>query len=326
MTNPASRQRATPAETRSRRERVAGILFNDLWQTRRARWINGFIVALIVLNVIAVIAESDVRLALPYARLFRTFELASVIIFSIEYALRVWSCPNSQRWGESSVSRSRMRFMTSINGLIDLLAIAPFYLSLLLPVDLRFLRILRLLRILKLTNYSDTIGIFVRVLRREARALVGAVFVMVSMVLFAACLMFLFENKAQPEAFSSIAQAIWWAAVTLTTVGYGDITPITFGGKMLAMVIMVLGVGTVALPAAMLAARFSDEIQTQRDEIEAKVAEAMDDGVVDPKERAAIEALGKELGLPVEHIDKLIDLQKTLHAQEMRCPHCGKRL
>jgi voltage-gated potassium channel len=114
--------------------------------------------------------------------------------------------------------------------------------------------------------------------------------------------------------------------VTLTTVGYGDITPITFGGKMLAMVIMVLGVGTVALPAAMLAARFSDEIQTQRDEIEAKVAEAMDDGIVDPKERAAIEALGKELGLPVEHVDKLIDLQKTLHAQGMRCPHCGKRL
>ena len=149
---------------------------------------------------------------------------------------------------------------------------------------------------------------------------------MISLVLFAACLMYMLENPAQPEAFSSIAQAIWWAAVTLTTVGYGDITPITFGGKMLGIVIMVLGVGTVALPAAMLAARFGDEIQAQRDELEAKVAESLDDGVLDPAERTAVEKLGQELGLPAAHVNKMIELQKQLHVDAGQCPHCGKKL
>ncbi len=308
------------------RQRVATVLWNDLWLTRRARWINGFIVALIVLNVIAVIAESDQRLAVPHAGLFRSFELFSVVIFTLEYILRIWSCPDGVRYGHLGEWRSRLRFVISLNGLIDFFAIAPFFLSLLLPVDLRFLRILRLLRILKLTHYSDTIGVFVRVLSREARALAAASLAMVSLVLFAACLMFMLENEAQPQAFSSIAQSIWWAAVTLTTVGYGDITPITFGGKMLGIVIMVLGVGTVALPAAMLAARFGDEIQAQRDELEAKVAESLDDGVLDNAERAAVEKLGAELGLPAAHVDKMIELQKQLHVDGKQCPHCGKRL
>jgi len=326
LANPIEQPAGTPEERSALRQRVATVLWNDLWLTRRARWINGSIVALILLNVMAVIAESDNRLAIPYATLFRRFELLSVVVFTLEYLMRIWSCPDGIRYGHLGAWQSRWRFIFSFNGLIDFFAIAPFFLSLLLPVDLRFLRILRLLRILKLTTYSDTIGVFARVLKREGRALAAASLAMVSLVLFAACLMYMLENPAQPEAFSSIAQAIWWAAVTLTTVGYGDITPVTFGGKMLGIVIMVLGVGTVALPAAMLAARFGDEIQAQRDELEAKVAESLDDGVLDPAERAAVEKLGAELGLPAAHVDKMIELQKQLHVDAGQCPHCGKKL
>ena len=154
----------------------------------------------------------------------------------------------------------------------------------------------------------------------------AALMVMLILMVLASSGIYWAEHLAQPEVFRSIPASMWWTMVTLTTVGYGDITPVTFGGKMLGIVIMVLGVGTVALPAAMLAARFGDEIQAQRDELEAKVAESLDDGVLDPAERAAVEKLGAELGLPAAHVDKMIELQKQLHVDAGQCPHCGKRL
>jgi voltage-gated potassium channel len=138
--------------------------------------------------------------------------------------------------------------------------------------------------------------------------------------------MFTMEHTTQPENFSSIAQAIWWAVVTLTTVGYGDITPITFGGKLLGIIIMLLGVGAMALPAGILAARFTEELASRREVMEGKVMEALKDGTLDADEAVAIERLQQELGLSTEEVRRIVSLQ-TKHMQRHNfCPHCGESL
>ena len=170
--------------------------------------------------------------------------------------------------------------------MIDLLAIAPFFLALFFPIDLRYLRLFRLLRLLKLSHYFDGLNMFLTVLGREIGAIAGAILTLLVLIIISACLMFSIENSAQPGQFDSVAQAIWWSVVTLTTVGYGDITPVTFLGKFVAMIIMLLGVCTMALPAGILAAKFTEELQSRRELMHARVLDALRDGVLDAGEKA----------------------------------------
>jgi voltage-gated potassium channel len=214
--------------------------------------------------------------------------------------------------------------MWSPVALIDLLAILPFYLGFLFKADLRFLRILRLLRLLKLGHYFPGIDVFLYVLRVQLPALAAASLVMVVLILFSACLMFMLEGGAQPDAFGTVGSAIWWAVVTLTTVGYGDITPVTTLGKVLGTVIMLLGVGTVALPAAMLAGRFSEEIQARRGQLETLIARYIGDGQLDAEEQEEIRRLGRDLGMPEEAVDQIVAGQQAKAGRVIKCPHCGR--
>lgn len=291
-----------------------------------SRLVRNVIVALIIMNGFAVVLESNQILYAHYKEWFNAFELFSVGVFTLEYLARVWVSTEKAHLQGKSKLQARLSYMTSPMALVDLLAIAPFYLSLFIPIDLRYLRFFRLMRLLKLSHYFDGLQVFSSVLRREAGAIAGALLCMLILIIISACLMFTVENAAMPGHFESITQAIWWAVVTLTTVGYGDVTPVTFGGKMLGIAIMLLGVGTMALPAGILAARFSEELQSRREMIKQRVIEAFRDGIMDVNERSVIDQLQQELGLSADVVERMISEHKHAAAQINYCPHCGESL
>ncbi|NND66428.1 MAG: ion transporter [Halioglobus sp.] len=295
-------------------------------ESTRCRAFQSFIVALIVLNGVAVILESNQSIHGAYSRQFYAFEIFSVIIFTVEYLSRVWACTENDRFSGLPGWRARLSYIFSPMALIDLLAIAPFYLSLFIAIDLRYLRFFRLLRLLKLSHYFDGLKIFSEVIKGEASAISSALLTMLILIIVSACLMFSVEAAAQPDHFDSIIEAIWWAVVTLTTVGYGDITPITFAGKLLAIAIMLLGIGTMALPAGILAARFSEELQIRREYLRAEVAEMFSDGVLDADERAAIDSMQRKLGVSRSVLERLLAEHRQAAKRCNYCPNCGEKL
>jgi voltage-gated potassium channel len=223
------------------------------------RFVNVFIVVLIFLNAFAFAAETVDGLAVRYDPYFRAFNIFSVAVFSIEYLLRLWSAVDIPMLSRMKPWKARLRFATRPIMLIDLFAVLPFYFSWLVPVDLRVLRVLRLFRLLKLVRYSPALQTLGRVVENEYRALLGALLIILVLLLFASTAAYFLEREAQPDKFGSVPAAAWWALATLTTVGYGDIVPVTPLGKMLGGVVMLLGVGMIALPVAIIATGFNQE-------------------------------------------------------------------
>ena len=292
-------------------------------QSSKAKLINIFLIILIIVNVFAVILESDKNISARYSEEFMLFELFSVSIFSVEYLLRLWTCVESFRFKEYSTVQARIHYIFSPIALIDLLAILPFFISLFLTVDLRYLRLIRVLRLLKLTHYFKGFTVFLTVLRKELKSITAAIMVMMFLVIIAAGLMYTLENEAQPEVFGNILHSLWWAVVTMTTVGYGDVTPVTLLGKMVATFIMLIGVGLVALPAGMLAARFGDELRERKRNLDAHIKHALADGVIDEDEYSELEELASQLEISPDDLDRNIALLKKNHHGE-KCPYCGK--
>lgn len=228
-----------------------------------------FILAMILLNVAAVVLETEEELVAGYAVYFDTFEDFSLVVFTIEYILRLWTCNLLKAF--QSPFTGRLRYAITPMALIDLLAILPFLLPrlFLVDLDLRFIRILRLfrlLRLLKLGRYSESLRVLGNVIKARKEDLAIAGMVVAIVLVFASSIMYLVENEAQPKAFSSILSSMWWGVATLTTVGYGDIYPVTPLGKALGAVIAVSGVGLFALPAGILASGFASELQRNSQE------------------------------------------------------------
>lgn len=231
---------------------------------RSGGFVDHLIMVLIVLNVLAVMLETVDSVYAEYATEFYWFEASSVVIFSVEYISRLWSAtehPDYQHpiWG-------RLRYAISPYMLIDLLAIVPFFFGAIL--DLRFLRALRLLRFLrlfKLARYSNSIQLFARVLRLKREELVITSVVGGIILLMSSSLMYFAERGGQPEEFSSIPASLWWGVITLTTVGYGDVTPVTIAGQVLGAVIAITGIGLFALPASILASGFIEAARGKTD-------------------------------------------------------------
>jgi voltage-gated potassium channel len=217
------------------------------------------IIILIILNAIAFAADTVPALAERYAVQFEVFNVFSVIVFTIEYVLRVWSSVEIPMLSRLPRWQARLRFATRPMMIIDLLAFFPWYLHWMYPMDLRVLRLFRLFRLLKLVRYSPALQTLGRVIADEYRALLGALLVILVLLLFSATAMYYLEREAQPDKFGSIPDAAWWALATLTTVGYGDVVPVTPWGKLLGGVVMLLGVGMIALPVAIIATGFSQE-------------------------------------------------------------------
>jgi voltage-gated potassium channel len=229
------------------------------------RGINWFLIGLICLNILAVVLETVGSVYRPHAGAFDRFEIFSVAVFTVEYALRIWSCTEDPRYRRPFVGR--LRFAVRPLVLIDLLAILPFYLPLVMLLNtrvLRAVRLIRLFRLFKASRYSRSLNTLRHVLRAKRDELLVTLLLVLVVLLLVSSLMYAVENEAQPEKFSSIPEAMWWGMMTLTTVGYGDIYPVTPLGKFCGMAIALLGVGVFALPAGILGSGFVDEIQKHK--------------------------------------------------------------
>jgi voltage-gated potassium channel len=224
------------------------------------RAVDIFIVTLIGLNILALILESVGTIAIRFGTAFRAFEAASVAVFTVEYLLRIWSATAEPRYSYPVTGRLRKAAHPMV--VIDALAILPFYLPA-LGVDLRFLRALRMLRIfriLKIGRYSRATQVIGRVLIRKKEELVVTLAAVGLLLILGSSILFLLEHDAQPDAFSSIPAAMWWGVATLSTVGYGDIYPITGAGRLVGAMVALLGIGLFALPAGILGGAFLEEI------------------------------------------------------------------
>lgn len=319
----------------SLRKFVYNNLHNDDYETWFSRSINYLLIILIIGNVIAVLLESVNDIYKAYQIYFDIFENLSIVIFSAEYLLRFWSVvekdPFMPAW------KARLKWITSGAAIIDLLAILPAYLNFLVHIDLRFLRILRLLRLLKLTRYFVSLQILLRVIEREKGSFQAVIFILLIMIVMSAAGVYVVESRAQPSVFSSIPASMWWAVVTLTTVGYGDVTPITPLGRFLGALITILGVGLAALPAGILANGLANELEQRKQKLELKFREmVINDKDIDlVTDQDKIEELRKHVGLTVEQThDILLQLLREQKEQELKeereqycyCPHCGKKL
>lgn len=227
--------------------------------------VNVFLTVVIFLNTIAIILHTVPAIRRSFNQLFLDFEVFSVIVFTIEYILRLWSCVENDAY-KHPIS-GRIRFVFSVWGLIDLLAILPFFVSFLMT-DLGFIRILRLLRMLRLfrvSRYFHALRVIQRVIRDKQEELVLSMVFIIFLLIISSSLVYYVEHDAQPYAFTSIPESMWWGVNTMTTVGYGDLHPITVMGKLLGGVIAILGVSIFALPTGILASGFAEQIRSQRE-------------------------------------------------------------
>jgi len=230
-----------------------------------SRVFDTFIISLILLNIIAIILETIESLSFRFFHFFKIFEIFSVVIFTIEYVLRIWSCVTDSKYKHPISGRTK--FIITPLALIDLIAILPFYLPMLISIDLRFiraLRLIRLFRLFKLARYSVAIKLFGKVIKNKKEELYITAFIIFILLIISSSLLYSVECEAQPDVFSSIPAAMWWGVATLTTVGYGDIYPITPLGKFLGAIISLLGIGLFALPAGLLSAGFIEEIRKSK--------------------------------------------------------------
>ena len=220
-----------------------------------------FLVLLIILNTVAVVLSSYDNINDKYGKILDFFGFFSIFMFTLEYFLQIWV--SDLRYKEGSKFSKRLKFIFSFYGLVDLIAILPFYFHFLLPVDLRSVRLLQLFRVfmsLKLGRISKSLKIViltVNSVKSELFIIIFADFVIISLL---AIFVYYFEHEVQPENFQNIGQALWWAVMTLTTVGYGDIYPVTTMGKILSSVASLIGIGVIALPSTILGYAFMQRI------------------------------------------------------------------
>lgn len=249
------------AQIKTLRRRIYEVIDTAHGESWASRIFDAFIVVLILSNVAAFVAETVPALRATWERQFLYFEGFSVAVFTVEYLLRLWTAVEVPYLARTAPWKARVKLARQPALLIDLFAILPFYLSGLFAIDLRVLRTLRLLRFLKLSRYSPAMYTLVRVLSNERRALLGAGLLLSAALLFSATLMYYAEGEAQPEKFGSVPQSAWWAIATLTTVGYGDTTPITALGKVIGGLTMITGLCILALPVAIISTGFAQELQ-----------------------------------------------------------------
>lgn len=277
--------------------RVFEILTDPPDDDRLGNYISGAILILIAVNVLVCILETVESLGQAWGAFFYYFELGSVAVFSVEYLLRLWSCTSSPAY--QGVLTGRWRLVRRPLYLVDLLAILPLYLQAFLPgLDLRFVRALRLFRLFRLFRFGklqESVQMFAVVIRRRRDELIISFAVVFISVVVISYIMFMIEHEAQPDAFSSVPASMWWGIITMTTIGYGDLAPITVPGQLLGGIVGFLGLCVLALPISIIGAGFIHELQ----------ARARD-------ERLAEWERTKDLGVA--------------QTQELRCPHCGEEI
>lgn len=296
----------------------------------RGRWFDFLLIVLIITNVVAVMLETLPSMK-EYQRAFWLFELFSVSFFTLEYLARIWTC--TLELGGSNKKRSslkhRLKFMLRPMSLIDLAAILPFYLSMFFAIDLRVLRLFRLIRVLKLGRYSAAMQTLQAVIAKEYRVILAALGTLLIVMVIAATVMYHLEREAQPEHFGSIPEALWWSVVTLSTVGYGDVSPITAAGQFFAAMFILLGVALFSLPAGILASSFSEQMSLRRDKFRAEVLDLLNHGHLTLVDLDKLDYVRRSLGLDTDEAEALFQTLReqanVANAEDtIECPHCHR--
>ena len=304
---PAYKEFVLVNQGRTFRQKVHAVIFPSAYGGSLHTIFDTFIVIWVIVSVMAVILESVQGIHYLLNLEFIVLDAIAVSIFTLEYCLRMYCCVEEP--GYQRAVSGRLKMAKSTSSIIDLLAIAPFFLEVFLHhlIDLRFMRIFRLLRLLKLSRYTGATQSLSKVIAREWPVMAASTFIMLLLVVMTASLGFLFEHEAQPDKFENIPQAIYWAVITLASVGYGDISPITPAGRAMTIVLSLIGIGIFAIPAAILSSAFTDQLKRDRESLVNTIYEMLADGHLDEKEIEYIRTESKRLHLSDEEIRLLID-------------------
>ena len=285
---------------KSLRKRIWEILEKGNSNDRVSFYTDIFLITLIIFNIVAVLLETVESIYSRYALEFLIFERFSTVVFLIEYILRIWVCVEEKIKNNKLITR--LKYASTWPAIIDLLAVLSGLLPMIFEVDLRILRALRMLRLLKFSRYFKVMNLLLGVLKEEKQSFLAAMFLLTIAMLIASTGIYLFEKDAQPDKFSSIPEAMWWAIATLTTIGYGDVTPVTGMGKFFGAIIAIIGIGVVALPSGILASGFTDQLKRRQAQYENELSKALQDGVISSSERNKLTKIAKDMNLSEEQI------------------------
>jgi voltage-gated potassium channel len=307
---PAVKEFVAINKGRTFRQKVHALVFPSEYGGELHHMFDTFIVIWVVISVIAVVLESVQSIHYLLNLEFLILDAIAVSVFTLEYCLRLYCCVEEP--GYQKAITGRLKLAKSTSSVIDLLAIAPFFLEVFLHhlFDLRFMRVFRLLRLLKLTRYTGATQSLSKVIAREWPVMAASAFIMLLLVVMTASLGYLFEHEAQPDKFENIPQSIYWAVVTLASVGYGDISPITPAGRAMTIVLALIGIGIFAIPAALLSAAFADQLKSDREALVNTIYEMLSDGVIDDEEAHFIKTESKRLHLTDDDLRRLVDKAK----------------
>jgi voltage-gated potassium channel Kch len=302
---PAWQEFQTLNAGRSFRAKVFALLEPTGHSGRLHAYFDNFIVFWVALSIGCVIFETVESLHILFEQEFYVIDVLAFSIFTLEYAARLYAAPENPDY--QGLRIPRWAHIKSGGAIIDLLTILPFLLESFFRqhLDLRFLRVFRLMRMLKLTRYTSAMDTLYKVIKREWQIIFASVFVMMLLVILTASLGYLFEHTAQPDKFENIPQSIYWAVVTLASVGYGDISPITPMGRALTVVLALVGIGIFAIPAGLLASAFTDQLRIDRDAFKQRLMRVFEDGTMDREEKEIIIAEAERLHLSHEEVQRL---------------------
>ena len=269
-----------------------------------SKYVEWLITVVVVVNCSAVILDSVPAIHAQHKAFFHELEFWSVMFFSLEYVLRVWSLGAKHT---DSAWRGRRGYIFSPFGLVDFFATMPYYLHVFFPtLDLRILRVLRLLRILKLSKYNSALQDLFSAVYSERRAFGSAAFLLLIATIVAASLMHFVEGHAQPEHFGTIPHAIYWAIVTITS-GYGNIEPMTKGGEVVALLTGFLGVCMAAILTGIVASAFANQLARKKSAYQAQLRQVLADGVVSDAERDTLKRLQAQFRLSDKEVQTMLD-------------------
>ena len=281
--------------------RVFKILEGDVTEPA-SRFCEIFIALLVVLNVVAIILESVPDIHAEWGHFFHFFDLFSVVIFSLEYVLRVWSYAQKFAHEGGSAWQGRKSYLFSFFGLIDFLSTVPFYLQLLFPgADLRVLRMFRLLRIFKLSRYNSAMDDMFEAIKSERDSFSSALFLMFISSLLFSSLIYIIEGQEQPDVFPSIPAAMHWFFITIIS-GWGSVDPVTYAGVVLVIITQMMAIALAAILTGVVSTAYTTQVSRREAMYEMEIREVLADGVVTPEEEAHLRAVQAKYGMSDEQV------------------------
>lgn len=293
------------------KHRLLHILEGDPAAGKPGRFVQSALIALVIANIVSIILESVHHLHTDYLAYFHGFEVFSIVVFTIEYLARFWTASEKH---EDQPWLARRKYALSFFGLIDLISILPFYLQFFVPgTDLRILRVVRLLRTFKLSHFNSAIEDLFSALYHARASVYSTIYLFLIALLLTSTAMYHVEHELQPDKFGSIPAAMYWSVISLTTVGYGDVTPVSSLGKFISAITAFLGVSSVAMLTGVVASAFANQVERRKVLLEAELRMAMEDGELSHEESALIRKMKREFNLSDELVHAMTEQVRREH-------------